>query len=175
MQAPVRPIRIAVIGERETSARLAAAAEAVGREVARRGGVLICGGMGGVMEAAARGAVAAGGVVVGILPTQTAAEGNPFVTIPVPTGMGEARNVIVVRSADAIIAIGGAFGTLSEIAYALNLGVPLIGLETWTVSREGITSGDPIPRAATAEEAVAWAWGAALERRGGSAGGGGAR
>jgi len=166
MQAPVRPIRIAVIGERQASAHLVEAAEAVGREVARRGGVLICGGMSGVMEAAARGASAAGGVVVGILPTETAEEGNPFVTIPLPTGMGAARNVIIVRSAEAIIAVGGAYGTLSEIGYALNLNVPLIGLETWTVSRAGLTGSDPIPRAETPEAAVDWAWAAALERRG---------
>jgi len=162
---PHRPIRIAVIGARQTSAHLAEAAEAIGREVARRGGVLLCGGMTGVMEAAARGAAAAGGTVVGILPTDTAEEGNPYLTIPLPTGMGEARNVILVRSAEAIIAVGGAYGTLSEIGHALNLGVPVIGLETWNVTREGVTEPDPVRRAKDALEAVEWAWEAAWERR----------
>jgi len=147
---PHRPIRIAVIGARQTSAHLAEVAEAIGREVARRGGVLLCGGMTGVMEAAARGAAAAGG---------------PYLTIPLPTGMGEARNVILVRSAEAIIAVGGAYGTLSEIGHALNLGVPVIGLETWNVSREGVTEPDPVRRAKDALEAVEWAWVAAVERR----------
>lgn len=166
MQAhPDRPIRIAVIGERQASAQLAEAAETVGREVARRGGVVLCGGMTGVMEAAARGAAAAGGIVVGILPTDTAEEGNPYLTIPLPSGMGEARNVIVVRSAEAIIAVGGAYGTLAEIGHALNLGVPVIGLETWSVTREGVTEADPIRRAKDALEAVEWAWAAAVERR----------
>lgn len=165
MQAPARPIRIAVIGERQASARLAGAAEIIGREIARRGGVLVCGGMGGVMEAASRGAAGAGGIVVGILPTNTASEGNPYVTLPVPTGMGEARNVIIVRTADAIIAVGGAYGTLSEIGHALNLGVPIIGLDTWSVARSGSGDDDPLPRATTPQEAVAWAWAAAEERR----------
>ncbi len=162
---PDRPIRIAVIGDRHTSARLDAAAETIGREIARRGGVLLCGGMSGVMEASARGAAAEGGIVVGILPTETAAEGNPYLTIPLPTGMGEARNVIIVRAAEAIIAVGGAYGTLSEIGHALNLSVPVIGLETWRLSREGVTEADPIRRAKDAREAVEWAWAAAVERR----------
>ncbi len=163
---PHRPIRIAVIGARQTSAHLAAAAEAIGREIARRGGVLLCGGMTGVMEAAARGATAAGGVVVGMLPGDTAEEGNPYLTIPLPTGMGEARDVILVRSAEAVIAVGGAYGTLSEIGHALNLGVPVIGLETWHVGREGVTEPDPVRRAKDALEAVEWAWAAVVRRRG---------
>jgi len=161
---PQRPIRIAVIGERQASAPLARAAEVIGREIARRGGVLICGGMTGVMEAAARGAAEAGGVVVGILPTASAEEGNPYLTIPIPTGMDEARNVIIVRSAEAVIAVGGAYGTLSEIGHALNLGVPVIGLDTWQVHREGMAA-DPIRRARDPQEAVAWAWEAAQTRR----------
>ncbi len=162
---PQRPIRLAVIGGRQTSARLAEAAETIGREIARRGGVLVCGGMTGVMEAAARGAAAAGGVVVGILPTATAEEGNPHVTIPVPTSMGEARNVLIVRTAEAIIAVGGGYGTLSEIGHALNLGVPVIGVETWRATREGDREVDPIRRTEDPLTAVEWAWAAAQSRR----------
>lgn len=161
---PGRPVRIAVIGERETSAPLAEAAEAIGREIARRGGILICGGMGGVMEAASRGAAGGGGIVVGILPTLTAEEGNRYVTIPLATGMHEGRNVLVVRAAEAVIAIGGAYGTLSEIGHALNMGLPVIGYETWTFSRPG-READPIRRAETPRQAVEWAWAAAVERR----------
>jgi len=156
----VRPIRIGVIGERETTADLWEAAEAVGREVARRGGVLVCGGMGGVMEAASKGAQEAGGIVVGILPTPTEEGGNPYVTIPIPTGMGEGRNILVVRAAHAVIALGGWYGTLSEIAYALALGVPVVGIATWTVRRPGLEE-DPILQAQDPLEAVDLAWRAA--------------
>lgn len=166
MQAPPdHPIRIAVIGEGQASGPLAEAAEIIGREVARRGGVLICGGMGGVMEAAARGAATAGGVVVGILPTPTTKEGNPYLTIPLATGLGEARNILVVRSADAVIAVGGGYGTLSEIGFALKLAIPVVGLDTWHLQRPGGAAGDPIARAQTALEAVERAWTAALRRR----------
>src|SRR3970040_2164582 len=154
---PHRPIRIAVIGARQTSAHLAEVAEAIGRARARRGGVVLCGGMTGVMEAAARGAAAAGGTVVGILPTDTAEEGNPYLTIPLPTGMGEARNVLIVRSAEAIIAVGGGYGTLSEVGHALKLEVPVVGLETWTLSRPGAPEADPMRRAKDALEAAEWA------------------
>ncbi|MDR5708754.1 MAG: TIGR00725 family protein, partial [Armatimonadota bacterium] len=121
VEAGVQPgrLRIGVVGERETTPQLWQAAQAVGREIARRGGILICGGMGGVMEAASKGAREAGGVVVGILPTNTEHAGNPYLTIPIPTGMGEGRNVLVVRASHALIAIGGWYGTLVEIAYAL--------------------------------------------------------
>lgn len=159
-----RPLRIAVVGERNASADLLAAAEVIGREIARRGGVVVCGGMEGVMEAASRGATAAQGVVVGVLPGPTAGDGNAYVTIPIVTGMGEGRNIIIARTAEAMIAVGGAYGTLSEIAYALNLGVPVIGYQTWVLQRAGQTS-DPIRRAETPQEAVEVAWAAALERR----------
>jgi uncharacterized protein (TIGR00725 family) len=159
-----KPVRIGVVGEREAAPDLWAAAHAVGREIALRGGALICGGMGGVMEAASRGAVEAGGLVVGILPTPTAEGANPYVMIPIPTGMGEGRNVIVVRASEAVIAVGGWYGTLSEIAYALRMGVPVIGLRTWNIEREGLEQ-DPIVRAQTPEEAVERAWSAALRRR----------
>jgi hypothetical protein len=110
---------------------VAARAERVGAAIAAAGAVLVCGGLGGVMEAASRGAARAGGVVVGVLPGADRADANRWVTIPIVTGMGEARNVLVVRSSEAVIAIGGMYGTLSEIALALKLGRPVIGLGTW--------------------------------------------
>jgi len=130
-------VRIAVIGGAFCDAHILALAEEVGREIARRNAILICGGLGGVMEAACRGAKAEGGLTVGILPTGNAADANPFVDIPIVTGMGEARNVIVVRSAQAVIAVDGEYGTLSEIAYALKFGIPVVGLETWQLFKGG--------------------------------------
>lgn len=158
-----RPVRIAVVGERQAPEALLRVAEQVGDQIARRGGVLVCGGMGGVMEAASRGCAAAGGTVVGILPTPCAADANPHVTIPIVTGMGEGRNIIIARSAQALIAIGGSFGTLSEIAFALRLEVPVIGLDTWSVTRPGQTA-DPIVRASSPTDAVEQAWSAVLRR-----------
>ncbi|MCS7173516.1 MAG: TIGR00725 family protein [Armatimonadetes bacterium] len=161
---PPRRIRIGVVGERETTPRLWQAAQTVGREIARRGGILICGGMGGVMEAASKGAREAGGVVVGILPTDSERGANPYLTIPIPTGMGEGRNVLVVRASQALIAIGGWYGTLVEIAYALALKVPVVGLHTWRIERPGLEH-DPILRAGDPVEAVEMAWCAAVGGR----------
>lgn len=137
-----------------------AAAEEIGRLIAVRGGIVVCGGLGGVMEAAARGSSSAGGTVIGLLPGDAATGANAYVTIPIPTGMGEARNVIVVKASQAMIAVGGAFGTLSEIALALRFGVPVIGLETWSLSKPG-NFVDPIIRAKTPAQAVQLAWRAA--------------
>lgn len=128
---------VAVIGEGDCPPDLFALAERVGAELARRGATVICGGLGGVMLAACKGAKAAGGTTVGILPGADPKEANPFVDIPVATGLGEARNVIVVRSARAVVAVGGAYGTLSEIAFALKFGKPVIGLQTWELIRRG--------------------------------------
>src|SRR5690606_6176989 len=111
------------------------AAEAVGRGIARAGATLVCGGLGGVMEAACRGARAEGGLTVGILPGGDPSDANPYVEIPICTGMGYARNIIVVKSGHAVIAIDGAYGTLSEIGHALGEGLPVIGLDTWQLSR----------------------------------------
>jgi uncharacterized protein (TIGR00725 family) len=157
-------LHIGVIGEQDARPEMRKLAEEVGREVARRGGVLVCGGLGGVMEAASRGAAAEGGTVVGILPGTRWEEANPYVTVPVVTGLGEARNVVVVRSSDALVAVGGGYGTLSEIAYALKLGVPVVGLYTWELSRPGL-EGDPILRARDAVQAVEMAWESAQRRR----------
>ncbi len=159
-----RRVHVGVVGEQHARPEIERLAEAVGQEVARRGGVLVCGGLGGVMEASSRGAAQAGGLVVGILPGTRAEDANPYVTVPVVTGLGEARNVIVVRSSDALVAVGGGYGTLSEIAYALKLGVPVVGLGTWELSRPGLEV-DPIVRAQDPAEAVALAWELALRKR----------
>ncbi len=150
-----RPI-IAVIGGSTASADELAAAEAVGRGLAEGGAVLVCGGRGGVMEAACRGARAAGGLTVGIMPEGDRSSVNPYVDIPILTGIGLARNAIVVRTAQAAIAVGGSYGTLSEIAYALQFGVPVVGLGTWHMERIGHPP-PPIHRADTPEQAVAMA------------------
>lgn len=113
------------------------AAEELGRLLAEAGAVVVCGGLGGVMEAACRGARTAGGLTLGILPGRDRREANPHVEVAVPTGMGEARNALVVRAADAVVAVGGAYGTLSEIALALKGGTPVVGLHTWQLARGG--------------------------------------
>ena len=130
-----RPYVAVVGGSAEDHTR--AAAEAVGRGLARRGAVVVCGGLGGVMEAACRGARAENGTTVGILPGDDRAAANPFVDVALPTGMGEGRNALVVRAVDALVAVGGGFGTLSEIALALRVGVPVIGVDTWELSKGG--------------------------------------
>jgi uncharacterized protein (TIGR00725 family) len=128
---------VAVIGSASCSQEVAAQAEAVGREIARRGAVLVCGGRGGVMEAACRGAKAEGGITVGILPGADRGEANRYVDIAIATGMGEARNAIVVRTADAVVAVSGGYGTLSEIGLALKMGRPVVGLGTWELQQAG--------------------------------------
>jgi uncharacterized protein (TIGR00725 family) len=126
---------IAVIGGGQCSKEEAQLAEEVGRELARRGVALVCGGLGGIMEAACRGASSEGGITIGILPGDDRQAVNPYVQIPIVTGLGYARNIAVVKSAQAVIAIGGSYGTLSEISHALQSGIPVIGLNTWALSR----------------------------------------
>jgi len=138
-------IFVAVIGASHCSAEEAANAEAVGRELAKRKAVVICGGLGGVMEAACRGAVAEGGLTVGILPGDNPQDANPYVKIPIATGLGYARNVIIVKSAQAVIAVGGSYGTLSEIAFAFQNGLPVIGLNTWTIAEPGSKENPIVP------------------------------
>jgi uncharacterized protein (TIGR00725 family) len=140
-----RKIIIAVIGAGEPSAEEARLAEEVGREIARQGVILVCGGLGGVMEAACKGASLEGGITVGILPGDSPGTANPYVQIPIVTGMGYARNIAVVKTAMAVIAIGGGYGTLSEIAHALQNGIPVIGLNTWSLSRNGKQDNSIIP------------------------------
>ena len=123
--------RIGVIGPHNATSAQATLAEQVGAELARRGAILVCGGLTGVMEAAARGAKSAGGLTIGILPGDDPGDANAFIDLPIATGMGEARNVILVHTCKAFIAVGGAYGTLSEIALALRAGKPVIGIGTW--------------------------------------------
>jgi len=130
-------LMIAVIGDATCDDETARLAEEVGRALAARGAIVVCGGLGGVMEAACRGAKEAGGLTIGILPGTSRADANPYVDIPIVTGMDQARNVIVVRTAQAVIAVRGQFGTLSEIAHALKLGIPVVGLQTWELRKEG--------------------------------------
>ncbi len=125
---------MAVVGGSSASEDACRAAEEVGRELGRLGAVVVCGGLAGVMAAACRGAKAEGATTVGILPGEDRQAANPWVDIAVPTGMGETRNALVVRSADALVAVGGEFGTLSEIALALKLGKPVVGIETWELT-----------------------------------------
>jgi uncharacterized protein (TIGR00725 family) len=151
----------------ETDPELQAAlktAHAIGEEVARAGAVLVCGGLGGVMEAAARGARQAGGVTVGILPSDLASDSNPWISIPIVTDLGHARNVILVHTAEALLAVGGSYGTLSEIALALKIGVPVGAVGSWSATRQG----HPLPAIQIFEDAkaaTAWALSAAREAR----------
>ena len=144
---------IAVIGGSNSSKQEIKAAEAVGRELAKRGAILVCGGLGGVMEAACRGAISEGGLTVGILPGESRRDANKYVQIPIITGMGYARNVAVVKSAQAVIAVSGSYGTLSEIGHALQSGIPVIGLNTWSLSKSGRLNSSIIT-AENATEAV---------------------
>jgi len=144
---------IAVIGASQASASELKTAELVGREIAKADAALVCGGMGGVMEAACKGASQEGGITIGILPGDNRLSANEFVKIPIVTGIGYARNVAVVKSAQAVIAVGGSYGTLSEIGHALQSGVPVIGLETWGISRKR-KDKSPIIEAKTPAEAV---------------------
>ncbi len=142
---------IAVIGGNQCSREEAKLAEGVGRELARRGAILVCGGLGGVMEAACKGASSEGGLTIGILPGESRRAANPYVQIPIVTGIGYARNLAVVKSAQAVIAIGGSYGTLSEIAHALQSDIPVIGLNTWSLSRNGQLDESIIPAQSPAE------------------------
>ena len=149
----INQIYIGVIGDAECTEEVAQIAYEVGRRIGEAGAALVCGGRGGVMEAAARGAKSAGGLTVGILPGVAREEANPYIDIPIVTGVRDARNVIIARSCEVLIAVGGMFGTLSEIALACKFGVPVIGLRTWTIDRPGLSS-PPIVEAKNPEEAV---------------------
>ena len=136
---------VAVVGPGAASAREEQTAEAVGRGLAQAGVIVLTGGLGGVMAAACRGAKSAGGVTVGLLPGAERSAANDWVTIAIPTGLGELRNGLLVRAADVVIAIGGAFGTLSEVALALKTGVPVVGIGTWAI--DGIREAEDSARA----------------------------
>lgn len=156
-----RPPLIGVCGTSRSDAVTDDLAERVGGLVAARGGIVVCGGLGGVMAAAARGAARAGGFSIGLLPGDSADDADSEVSLAIPTGMGEMRNALIVRACPVIIAIGGAYGTVSEIALALRDGRPVIGLQTWEIRPPGGHIADPgIRRAATPDEAVAMAFAA---------------
>lgn len=141
---------LGVVGSGECSPKHYKLAQKVGEEIARQGAVLVCGGCGGVMEAASKGARGNGGVVLGILPGKEHGEGNPYLSFSIPTGMGETRNALVARVSEAVIAISGGYGTLSEIALALKMGRPVVGLETWNLKE----AGGRLVKAKDAREAV---------------------
>jgi uncharacterized protein (TIGR00725 family) len=146
---------IAVCGESNPETVLGDVAFDVGRGIAQRGAVLLCGGSTGVMEHAARGARSAGGLTVGILPGDDPEAANPYVDVALATGLGQARNAVIAYSAQGVIAIGGGYGTLSEIGLAMRIGRPVIGLRTWRFERSDQVE-PPLPTAATADEALAW-------------------
>lgn len=158
------PLRVAVVGSGRASDEERRRARAVGRALGSAGAVVVCGGRGGVMEAAARGCSEAGGWTVGFLPGRRAAEANPWIRIPVPTGLGEARNVLVVRAGEAVLAVGGAWGTLSEIALARKIGRPV------AVVGRPPAGGLELPELDDPTEAARWALerGAAARRREGA-------
>jgi uncharacterized protein (TIGR00725 family) len=151
-----QPVYIAVIGGSDIGPETAGLAREVGRQVAARGAVLLCGGLGGVMAAAAQGAREAGGVSLGILPEGDRRRANPYLTYSIATNLGHARNLLIAHSADALIAVAGSYGTISEAAIALKLGKPVIALNvTWDLPG--------LQRAATPAQAAALAW-AAMKR-----------
>jgi uncharacterized protein (TIGR00725 family) len=144
---------VAVIGASNALEWELATAEALGKSLGEAGCVLVCGGLGGVMNAAAKGAEAAGGVSIGILPGDDRDVASKHLTVTIATGFGEARNAIVARTSDAVIAVGGEFGTLSEIALALKMGSPVIGIGTWELGRDDLDR-DPIVRVNDVDEAM---------------------
>jgi len=158
---PQRPPHVAVIGDGDPrgvdSNRILEWAEEVGHLLARSGATVITGGLGGVMRAASRGAVAAGGSTIGILPGADASEANEFVRVAIPTGLGVVRNLVVVTSADAVVAVGGRHGTLSEIGLALRMGRHVVALSSWRVESEHRLGGPRVHRARDPREAAAMA------------------
>lgn len=147
------PPYVAVVGAGVAGPDLQRVAEDVGRGLAEAGAVLLCGGLSGVMEAACRGCRAAGGTSVGILPGNDRGAANDFVDVAIATGMGEMRNALIVRAADVVVALGGEYGTLSEIAFALKIGRPVVGYDTWEPSKQG-RADEAVVRASSAEDAV---------------------
>jgi uncharacterized protein (TIGR00725 family) len=146
-------VYVLVVGPDPASPEVAARCEEIGRLLAQEGAIVVTGGLGGAMEAASRGAAEAGGITVGLLPGTSREPANPHLTVAIPTGMGEGRNVLNVRAADAVIAVAGEFGTLSEIAFALKTGVPVVGLGTWELRKAGRVV-DAFVRVDTPSEAV---------------------
>lgn len=140
---------VGVIGSSKAEPDILKLAEEVGSEIAKRGAAVVCGGLTGVMEAVCKGARSQGGLTIGIIPSDDKEDANPYVQIPIVTGMGMGRNVMLVKTADVLVAVGGEFGTLSEIAHALNLGKTVIGLSTWELEKARTR---PIPNLIVAED-----------------------
>ena len=155
---------VGVAGASRPEPALVAQAEQLGRRLAEGGAVVVCGGGPGVMEAVCRGARSAGGTTVGLLPGLDRAEGNPYLTVSLPTGLDQGRNLLLVRSSDALVAVGGGFGTLSEIALALRTGTPVVGLATWSLHLDA-GRVDAFPVAADPDTAADLALEAARSRR----------
>jgi len=149
---PKRKPVIAVIGAGKCSKKLRDMAAEVGRFVAENDGVIVCGGLGGIMEGAARGAKEAGGVTIGILPTENKEDANDYIDYVIPTGFGEARNIMVVRTADAVVAFPGKYGTLTEMAFALRAQKPLVAVNAWKLGDEIIQAKTPLEAAKLAME-----------------------
>ena len=148
-------VHVAVVGAGRATGAVTALAREVGRRLGEAGAVVVTGGLGGVMAAACRGAHDAGGVAVGLLPGDDRAAANPFVAVAIPTGLGEARNALVVRAADAVIALPGEHGTLSEVALALKMGRTVVGLGAWTEVLGVVPASDPAEAVALALDAAA--------------------
>ncbi|MCR4428511.1 MAG: TIGR00725 family protein [Caldiserica bacterium] len=144
---------VGVIGERDASRENYLLAFSLGKALAKKGLLVISGGLGGVMEAVSRGAKEEGGFTVGILPGDDPHEANPWVDLPIVTGMGEARNLIIVKTSEVLVSVGGEFGTLSEMAFALKMGKPVISLNSWVPERGRVRSRTLFP-VSTVEEAV---------------------
>ena len=151
MPVEKKPI-IAIVGAGKCSKKLRDNAATVARYIAKNGGVVVCGGLEGIMEGAARGAWEGGGVSIGILPTDDRKDANKFITYAIPTGFGDARNMMVIRTADAVVAFPGKYGTLSEMAFALKAGKPVISISAWRLGDEIIRMDDPTEAAEKAME-----------------------
>ncbi|MFA4844440.1 MAG: TIGR00725 family protein [Candidatus Margulisiibacteriota bacterium] len=160
-----KKIFISVVGESHASPEIAKLAEEVGAEIARAGAVLVCGGLKGVMESAAKGAKSAGGTTIGILPGSRREDANPYIDYPIITGIGYARNKLVIKTGHVVIAVGGFYGTLSEIAFALGYKIPVVGLNTWQFIHHNGQMDKEVRRANTAAEAVVLAMKLAREAR----------
>ncbi|GMV04812.1 MAG: hypothetical protein AMXMBFR53_10920 [Gemmatimonadota bacterium] len=160
MSGVERPVRVAVVGAAQATDEERGLAEALGRALAGAGAVVLCGGRGGVMEAVARGAAGAGGLTVGFLPGADPSSANPWIKLPLATGLGDARNALVVGTAEAVVSVGGSWGTLSEIAWARKAGIAV-----GTLGRPP-ADGLGLPALEGASDAAAWAVSQARRRRG---------
>jgi uncharacterized protein (TIGR00725 family) len=156
---------VGVIGSSKADQATLALAEEVGVEIAKMGAAVVCGGLSGVMEAVCKGARSVGGLTIGIIPSDNKADANQYVQIPIVTGMGMGRNVMLVKTADIIIAVGGEFGTLSEIAHALNIGKKVIGLSTWKLEKAHMRPIPNLVEADSPKEAVRLAFEAISAKR----------